>query len=95
MPCWNVITNTVDLGVANRDILDATLKDLKLDLTAMGVYLVDGQLKSRRLSVQELEALRSRIKVGVSKRIVGMAAQRMGWQVKAGERPNAYVMERR
>lgn len=95
MPCWTVTRNTIELGNVDETILAATLKDLKLNLAAMGVYLYDGQLSSTRLSTRELEALRSKIKIGVSKRIVGMAAQRMGWQVAAGQKPNQYVMARR
>lgn len=90
MPCDSIITNTVDLDVANKN---GTL--LRAALEAMGAYgitasqsfflngeyyqIVNGQLRS---SAANLETTANLVKRSYSAEVVKAAAKRNGWQVK-------------
>lgn len=107
MPCDSVITNSVNLALANGDILRAALEAMgaqDLSFTATGArfildgaawYIDRGQLNSTR-SAQAVADMANRIKRAYSTETVNRAAKRFGWTVKkTGANANKMTLTRR
>jgi len=93
MPCDSVILNQVHLGLANKELLAAALKEMgATEISQSGRGEMAFNLAGRRYGVDQsgeligqdrnIGATADRIKQAYSSQVVKRAASRFGWTVK-------------
>jgi hypothetical protein len=105
MPCDSIILNQVHLGLANKELLAAALRDMgAVDIGQSGQGEMAFALDGRRYSVNQngdlqgqdrnIGATADRIKQAYSGQVVKRAASRFGWNVKTTQRNRMVVTKR-
>lgn len=87
MPCDSVILNTVDLDLANEEILRAAVEALGGTFTSKREFYLKGErygIEGGRLTGDETKVgqVADQIKQSYSREVVTRAAKRFGWRTQ-------------
>ena len=104
-PCDSIILNQVHLGLANKELLAAALREMgAVDIGQSGQGEMTFRLDGQRYSVNQngdlqgqdrnIGATADRIKQAYSGQVVKRAASRFGWNVKTKSRNVLTVSKR-
>jgi hypothetical protein len=104
MPCYSVVTNTVELeNVGDHDLLEKSLKEqfgrvyrdgATFQFQTKGGYSVvlrNGKAESQ-MPTRDLTTLVGEIKQGYSRATVQSAVARFGWRIKPGKDANHFTV---
>lgn len=92
MPCWQTITNTVELKAADRSMLAETLEEMGFSVTRYGETLqaynrgTTIRVSGESMDVEhrgnvDVEELTKEVKRNYSKKVVRKSAKRRGWKI--------------